>query len=199
MTTAGWVQGAPWGCQAKRRTGDDHGPRDFANFRRWFCRSFLPHIPAAALMVMDHAPYQNVDVDGVFSPTTAPTQGALQRWLQHHPPTRYQEAMMKAARLAVCRQLCPKPADAWDRLAEAAGPHIFRTPQYPPALQPIAHCWAVVKNPCAAQGASTMAGRRGHLAEGFATVTPATCQAAIAAMREEEDRYWQEDMEEPEE
>src|SRR6266446_8944082 len=35
-----------------------------------------------------------------------------------------------------------------------------------------------------------MAGRRVHLEDGFAKVTPATCQAAIAAMRAEEDRYW---------
>ena len=110
MTTAGWVQGAQLVCQAKRRTGDDHGQRDFEHVRRWFCRSFLPPMPAASLMVMENAPSHNVDVDGVFSPTTATKKGALQLWLQHHHPTLYQEAMMKAEVLAVCRQLCPKPA-----------------------------------------------------------------------------------------
>jgi len=151
MTTAGWVQGAPLVFQAKRRTGDDHGQRDFAHFRRWFCRSFLPHIPAASLSVMDHAPSHNVDVDGGFSPTTATKKGELQNWLQHHHPTRYQEAMIQAELLAVCRQLCPKPTYALDRLAEAAGPHILRTPQYHPELPPIENCWAVVKHHCAAQ------------------------------------------------
>jgi hypothetical protein len=199
MTTAGWVQGAQLVFQAKRRTGDYHGQMDFENFRRWFCRSFLPHIPAASLIVMDNAPYHNVYVDGVFYPTTATKKGELQSWLQHHHPTMYQEAMIKAELLAVCRQLCPKPAYALDRLAEAAGHHILRTPQYHPELQPIENCWAVVKNHCAAQCDYTMAGLRVHLEDGFAKVTPATCQAAIAAMREEEDRYWQEDMEEPEE
>jgi len=199
MTTAGWVQGAQLVCQAKRRTGDYPGQMDFENFRRWFCRSFLPHIPAASLIVMDNAPYHNVYVDGVFYPTTATQKGELQSWLQHHHPTMYQEAMIKAELLAVCRQLCPKPAYALDRLAEAAGHHILRTPQYHPELQPIENCWAVVKNHCAAQCDYTMAGLRVHLEDGFAKVTPATCQAAIAAMREEEDRYWQEDMEEPEE
>jgi len=110
-----------------------------------------------------------------------------------------QEAMIKAELLAVCCQLCPKPAYALDRLAEAAGHHILRTPQYHPELQPIENCWAVIKNHCAAQCDYTMAGLRVHLEDGFAKVTPATCQAAIAAMREEEDRYWQEDMEESEE
>ena len=75
----------------------------------------------------------------------------------------YQEAMMKAERLAVCRQLCPKPAYALDRLAEAAGHHILRTPQYHPEPQPIENCWAAVKNHCAAQCDSTMAGLRVHL------------------------------------
>jgi hypothetical protein len=65
MTTAGWVQGAPWVFQAKRRPGDYHGQRDCEHFRRWFCRSFLPPIPAASLMARDKAPYHNVDVDGV--------------------------------------------------------------------------------------------------------------------------------------
>jgi hypothetical protein len=44
-----------------------------------------------------------------------------------------------------------------------------------------------------------MAGLRVHLEDGFEKVTSETCRAAIAEMRREEDRYWQEDMEEPEE
>jgi transposase len=199
MTTAGWVQGAQLVFQAKRRTGDYHGQMDFANFRRWFCTNLLPHIPAASLIVMDNAPYHNVYVDGVFYPTTATKKGELQSWLLEHHPTMSQEAMIKAELLAVCRQLCPKPAYDLDHLAEAAGHHIVRTPQYHPELQPIENCWAVVKNHCAAKGDYTMAGLRVHLEEGFAKVTPDTCAAAIAAMRREEDRYWQEDMEEPEE
>jgi len=71
MTTAGWVAGAQLVCQAKRHTGDYHGQRDCENFRRWFRDGLLPHIPTASLMVMDNAPYHNVYVDGVFSPTTA--------------------------------------------------------------------------------------------------------------------------------
>ena len=33
---------------------------------------------------------------------------------------------------------------------------------------------------------------------GFEMVTPTTCQAAIEDMRREEDRYWQEDMDDDE-
>src|SRR5207237_9598748 len=124
---------------------------------RLWCRSRLPPVPACSLVVWDHGPYHNVDVDGGSAPRTATKKGELQSWLQHHHPTMYQEAMSKAELLAVCRQLCPKPAYAWDRLAEAAGHQILRTPQYHPELQPIENCWAVVKNHCAAKCAYTMA------------------------------------------
>lgn len=199
MTTAGWVAGAQLVFQAKRHTGDYHGQMDFENFRRWFRDALLPHIPAASLLVMDNAPYHNVYVDGVFYPTTSTKKTELQSWLQQNHPTMYQEAMIKAELLAVCRQLCPKPAYALDRIAEAAGHQILRTPQYHPELQPIENCWAVVKNHCAAKCDYTMAGLRAHLEDGFEKVTPATCCAAIADMRSEEDRYWREDMEESEE
>ena len=136
ITTAGWVAGAQLVFQAKRHTGDYHGQMDFENFRRWFRDGLLPHIPAASLIVMDNAPYHNVYVDGVFYPTTSTKKAELQNWLQQNHPAMYQEAMIKAELLAVCRQLCPKPAYAFDRIAEAAGHQILRTPQYHPELQP---------------------------------------------------------------
>jgi len=107
--------------------------------------------------------------------------------------------MIQAELLALCRQLCPKPQDELDCLAEARGHRILRTPQYHPELQPIEACWAVVKNHCAATCDYTTKGLRAHVAEGFHKGTPATCQAAIADVRTEEDRYWREDMEDDEE
>lgn len=162
ITTEGWVQGAQVVLQAQRRPGDDHGQRDFEHGRRWFRDAFLPHLPSASLMVMENAPYHTVYVDGVFSPTTSRQKAELQRWLQQNHPPMDQEAMIKAELLAVCRQLCPTPAYALDRLAEAAGHQILRTPQYHPELQPMENCWAVVKKPCAAKCDSTMAGLRAH-------------------------------------
>jgi len=41
-TSAGWVPGARLVFQARRRTGDDHGQMNFANFRKWFSDLLLP-------------------------------------------------------------------------------------------------------------------------------------------------------------
>ena len=198
VTTDGWVEGAQLVFQAKQRTGDYHGQRNFENFGKWFAESLLPHIPAASLIMMDNAPYHNVYIDGAFSPTSATPKSALQPWLQQHHPASYQPTMIQAELRALCRQLCPKPQYELDRLAEARGHRILRTPQYHPELQPIEACWAVVKNHCAATCDDTTKGLRAHVAEGFTKVTPATCQAAIADVRTEEDRYWREDMEDDE-
>ena len=106
--------------------------------------------------------------------------------------------MMQAARLARCRPFCPKPQDELDRWAEARGHRILRTPQYPPALQPLDACWAVGKHHGAATCEDTTQGLRAPVAEGVNKVTPAPCQAAIADVRSEEDRYWREDREDDE-
>jgi transposase len=199
ITVEGWVEGAKLVFQAKRRTGDYHGQMNFENFRRWFLDCLLPHIPASSLIVMDNAPYHNVYVDGAFYPSSSTKKSELQSWLYHHHPEVYQESMIKAELLEACRQLCPKPEHELDRIARTAGHQIIRTPQYHPELQPIEQCWGVVKNHCASKCDYTMKGLRTHLEEGFDKVTPETCRAAIADMRREEDQYWREDMEEPEE
>jgi DDE superfamily endonuclease len=172
---------------------------NFENFRRWFIDCLLPHIPKASLIVMDNAPYHNVYTDGGFYPTTSTKKADLQSWPQQHHPEMYQEAMIKAELVAVCRQLCPKPEYALDRIAQAEGHQLLRTPQYHPELHPIEECWAVVKNHCAEKCAYTMQGLRAHLEEGFDKVTSETCRAVSADMQSEEDRYWREDMEESEE
>jgi len=195
MTAAGWVSGAKLVFQAKKRTGDYHGQMNFDNFHKWFVESLLPQIPAHSLIVMDNAPYHNVYAEGTFYPTNSTTKAELIDWLQQHDPGKYEESMLKPELLQLCRALCPKPKYELDRIAEAAGHQILRTPQYHPELQPIETCWGVVKNHCATQCDFSMKGLREHLEEGFEKVTPATCQAAVEDMRQEEDRYWREDLE----
>lgn len=199
MTVTGWVKGTKLVFQAKKRTGDYHGQMNFENFRRWFMDCLLPHIPKSSLIIMDNASYHNVYVDGEFYPSTSTKKADLQRWLQQNHPKVYQESMIKAELLAACRQLCPQPAYELNRIAQAEGHQVLRTPPYHPELQPIEKCWAVVKNHCAAKCDYTLKGLRTHLDEGFNKVTPETCRAVIADMQSEEDRYWREDMDEAEE
>jgi transposase len=198
ITTGGWMTGAKLVFQAKKRTGDYHGQMNFENFCKWFVESLLPAIPDSSLIVMDNAPYHNVYVEGTFYPTSSTKKTELSEWLQQNHPTLYEESMLKPELLQLCRELCPKPEYELDRIAEAEGHQILRTPQYHPELQPIETCWGVVKNHCATACDFSIQGLREHLEDGFEKVTPTTCQAAIEDMKREEDRYWQEDMEDDE-
>ena len=198
ITAEGWVEGAKLVFQAKKRTGDYHGQMNFENFCKWFVESLLPRIPANSLIVMDNAPYHNVYVEGRFYPTNSTKKIELIDWLEQHHPAMYESSMLKPELLRLCREHCPKPEYELDRIAEEQGHQILRTPQYHPELQPIETCWGVVKNHCATECDFSMQGLREHLEKGFEKVTPTTCQAAIEDVKREEDRYWQEDMEDDE-
>jgi len=80
-----------------------------------------------------------------------------------------------------------------DKIAEAAGHSILRTPQYHPELQPIEMCWGIVKNYMAKHCDFTLRKLRSNLPIAFSQVTSETCQKLIAKIVTEEDRYWDED------
>ncbi len=81
----------------------------------------------------------------------------------------------------------------YQRLVEAAGHFILRTPQYHPELQPIETCWGVVKNYMAAHCDFTMKNFRKQLPLAFAKVTSRTCKSLIAEVVKQEEKYWDED------
>ena len=101
--------------------------------------------------------------------------------------------MLKSELLELCTRLAPTPEYQLDTLAAEYGMTILRTPPYHPELQPIETCWAVVKNYMADNCDFTMKGLRERLPEGFAKVTPQTCQEIIAKVNEQEGKYWTED------
>ena len=53
---------------------------------------------------------------------------------------------LKAELYALCRSHEPKPEYKIDKIVEAAGYTILRTPQYHPEFQPIKMCWGIAKN-----------------------------------------------------
>lgn len=87
----------------------------------------------------------------------------------------------------------PKPEYKIDKIVEAEGHSILRTPQYQPELQPIETCWGVVKNYMAKHCDFTLRQFRDNLLPAFSQVTSQTCKKLIAKMVTEEDKYWVED------
>ena len=193
ITLDGWVNNAQLVFEAKKRTGDYHGQMDWGNFSRWFTEQLLPNIPENSIIIMDNASYHNTTEESAFPKSNARKEN-LRKWLDDRGVP-WGEDLLKAELYALCKLFEPKPEYKIDKIAEAAGYFILRTPQYHPELQPIEMCWGVMKNYMAKHCDFTLRKFRNNLPSAFSQVTSKTCQKLIAKTVAEENKYWLEDGE----
>jgi len=191
ITIDGWVNNAKLVFEAKKRTGDYHGQMDWENFSRWFAEQLLPNIPQKSIIIMDNASYHNALEENSF-PMSNSTKDDLRKWLDDKEIPWGQD-LLKSELYALCRSHEPKPEYKIDKIAEAAGHSILRTPQYHPELQPIEMCWGIVKNYMAMHCDFTLQKLRNNLPLAFSQVTQETCRKLIAKIVIEEIKYWDED------
>jgi len=191
ITLDGWVNNAQLIFESKKKTGDYHGQMDWGNFSRWFTEQLLPNIPENSIIIMDNASYHNATEESSFPKSNARKEN-LRKWLDDKRIP-WGEDLLKAELYALCKLFEPKPEYKIDKIAEAAGHSILRTPQYHPELQPIETCWGVVKNYMAKHCDFTLRQFQDNLPSAFSQVTSQTCKKLIAKMVIEEDKYWIED------
>lgn len=191
ITNKGWVENAQLIFEAKRRTGDYHGQMDWGNFSKWFEDQLLPNIPNNSMIIMDNASYHNTTEENTFPKSNA-RKKYLCSWLDDKGIP-WGEDMLRAELYALCKLFEPKPDYKIDKIAQAAGHSILRTPQYHPELQPIEMCWGVMKNYMAKHCDFTLANFRENLPLAFSQVTRETCEKLIAKTVKEEKKFWRED------
>jgi transposase len=189
----GWVEQARLVFKAKRKTGDYHGQMDWNNFSRWFTDQLLPNIPENSIIIMDNASYHNVIEENVFPKANA-SKEKLRRWLDDNEIP-WSEDLLKPELYKLCKLFEPTPEYKIDKLAEAAGRTILRTPQYHPELQPIEMCWGIMKNYMAMHCDFTLNSLRNNLPIAFDQISPQICQKLIAKAIDKEKKYWIEDEE----
>jgi hypothetical protein len=191
ITREGWVQNARLVFEAKKRTGDYHGQMDWGNFSKWFVEQLLPNIPENSLIIMDNASYHNTTEENTFPKSNARKED-LRKWLDEKDVP-WGEDMLKAELYALCKLFESKPDFRIDKIAQAAGHSILRTPQYHPELQPIEMCWGIMKNFMAKHCDFTLTKFRENLPSAFSQVTQETCEKLIAKTVAEEEKFWVED------
>jgi len=191
ITMGGWVDGTRLVFEAKKKTGDYHGQMGWENFSRWFKEQLLPNIPDRSIIIMDNASYHNAEAESSF-PRSNSSKEYLRKWLDD-TEIPWGQDLLKAELYALCKSNEPKPEYKIDKIAEAAGHSVLRTPQYHPELQPIEMCWGIVKNYMAKHCDFTLQKLRNNLPLAFSQVTSETCWKLIAKTVTEEDRYWYED------
>ena len=191
ITTDGWVSNAKLIFEARKKTGDYHGQMCWEIFSRWFAEQLLPNIPEHSIIIMDNASYHNTVEENPF-PKSDSCKEDIRKWLDDKGIP-WGRDLLKAELFALCKSYEPKPEYRIDKIAEAAGHSILRTPQYHPELQPIELCWGIVKNYVAKHCDFTLRKLRDNLPSAFSQVTAITCRKLIAKIVIEEDKYWDED------
>jgi len=192
ITKDGWVPDTKLVFKASKKVGDYHANMNWGNFSEWFQEKLLKNIPDNSLIIMDNSPYHNVLVEKAF-PKKSHSVKRLREWLSHNDIP-WTKDMLKEELYELCSRFSPKPEFLIDSIACKHGHSILRTPPYHPELQPIEICWAVVKNHVALHNDFTMKKVWMLLEEGFKKITAETCQEFIKKIRQQEDDFWVEDM-----
>ena len=65
--------------KAKSSTGDYHDEMNGDNFFKWVKEKLIPHLPPKSVLIIDNAPYHNLQVDKC--PTQASRKADIQAWL----------------------------------------------------------------------------------------------------------------------
>lgn len=193
ITIDGWVNNAQLVFEAKKKSGDYHGQMDWGNFSKWFIEQLLPNIPRNSIIIMDNASYHNTTEKSTFPKSNA-SKEYLRKWLDDEGIPWGQD-LLKSELYTLCKSFKPKPEYKIDKIVEAAGHSILRTPQYHPELQPIEMCWGIMKNYMAKHCDFKLQKFRDNLPLAFSHVTSKTCQKLIAKTVKEENKYWYEDSE----
>lgn len=188
ITLDGWVSTAKLVFEAKKKTGDYHGQMDWDNFSRWFIEKLLPNIQKNSIIIMDNASYHNTIEENSF-PRSNSVKEDLRKWLDD-TKIPWGQDLLKVELYALCKIYQPEPNYKIDKIAEAAGHSILRTPPYHPEFQPIEMCWGVVKNYMAKHCDFTLQKFRDNLPFAFSKVTSKTCHKLIAKTIAEEEKYW---------
>ena len=112
-TKAGFIQGAKLTFKAESETGDYYKEMNADNFFKWVRERLVPNLPAKSVVIIDNAPYHNIQIDKC--PTTATRKADMQAWMNRHKIA-FTADMFKPELLQLCRQNKPSPSYVLDNL-----------------------------------------------------------------------------------
>ena len=109
--------------KAKSRTGDYHDEMNGDNFFKWVKEKLIPHFPPKSLLIIDNAPYHNLQVDKC--PTQASRKADIQAWLTRQQIP-FGATLLKAELLQICQQHRPTLSFLLDNILKEYGHDCLR-------------------------------------------------------------------------
>ena len=124
--------------------GDYHDSMNSQTFKKWFIEQLLPNIPARSLIIMDNAPYHNMQLNK--APSGSSRKGEIIKWLSDNKIAH--DSSHTRAELLQLVQLHKKSNLRYDidELAATTGHKVLRLPPYYCQFNPIELIWAQVKD-----------------------------------------------------
>ncbi|XP_053372912.1 uncharacterized protein LOC128546425 [Mercenaria mercenaria] len=139
---AGFVKGAGLVFKSKSRSGDYHDEMNSENFQKGLTKQLIPNLPANSVVVIDNAPYHNVQEDRCPSQSTLKAE--VKNWLRRNN-IRFDDNMLKPELLELCKRNKPAPKFVVDNILKSHGHDCIRLPPYHADLNAIELIWANLK------------------------------------------------------
>ena len=124
---AGFLKGTELVWKAKSSTGDYHDEMNGDKFFKWVKEKLIPHLPPKSVLIIDNAPYHNLQVDKC--PTQASRKADIQAWLTRQQIP-FGATQLKAKLLQICKQHKPTPSFLLDNILKEYGHDCLRLPAY---------------------------------------------------------------------
>jgi transposase len=125
------------------KTGDYHGDMNHENYLKWLRNQLIPNLPPNSLVVLDNAPYHNVQHDRC--PSSSAKKDIMKAWLDTGGVV-YEQSDTKIELYAKIKRRKEPVIYEVDRLLAEHGHSTLRLPPYHPELNPIENIWGVMKN-----------------------------------------------------
>jgi hypothetical protein len=139
----GFVPNALITFQSGKKSGDYHHDMNYENYEKWIKTKLIPNIPPNSVMVIDNAPYHNVQLN--LAPRSSSRKGDMIKWLSERGIP-FSNAMMKPELYSIIKINKPKyKMYKIDAILAESGHSVLRLPPYHPDLNPIELIWSLLK------------------------------------------------------
>lgn len=172
------------------KTGDYHDEMNSKNFGTWITTQLLDNLPSNSVVVIDNAPYHNIQEDR--APNSNSKKGEMVQWLSlKNIP--FSTSMLKPQLYEIIKNNKKHHIKyKFDSMFTQCGHSVLRLPPYHPTLNPIELIWAQVKNNVARKNTTfKLEDVKKLLNEEFAAVTKEDWEKCCANARKYETEYWE--------
>lgn len=194
---AGWEKGFLPGCllmfKSGTKSGDYHSEMNSGNYGKWLENMLIPNLPRNSVIVIDNAPYHNVQTNP--APSSNSKKADMVRWLTdrniNFDPNSLKPKLYEIIKNNKKRHVTYK----FDNLLRSHGHTVLRLPPYHPDLNPIELIWATVKHNVGARNVTFKLDDARMIAEEeFSKITPEDWKKRCDHVIKVEDKYMEHEV-----